>query len=69
MEDERGTNHAMLPMDELRRDRPRRLIGVPVLVNEPAGAIRKRLEVHVDVGIADFVIRGAITNHQQHRVG
>jgi hypothetical protein len=33
-------------------------------MSEPAGAICKRLEVHVDVGIADFVVRCAITDDQ-----
>lgn len=33
-----------------------------------AGAICERFEVQIDVGVADFVIRGAITDDQQHGV-
>jgi hypothetical protein len=36
---------------------------------QAAGAVRERLKVHVDVGIADFVIRGAITDDQKDNIG
>lgn len=46
-----------------------RLVGCPVLAGETPGATRKGLEVHVDVGIAHFIIRGAITDHQKQSIG
>src|SRR5689334_22304028 len=51
------------------RNPPSMLIGRPVLASKAAGAIRERLKVHVDVGIADLVIRGAITDDQEDSIG
>jgi hypothetical protein len=45
------------------------LIGRAVLAGEAAGAIWERLKVQVDVGVADLIIRGAITDYQEHRIG
>jgi len=46
-----------------------RLVGCPILPGETPGAIGERLEVRVDVGIADLVIRGAITDDQEDSIG
>jgi len=65
-------NYPRRGVGRARRKDPARwfgLIGRPILVSEAAGPITEGLEVHVDVRIADFVIRSAVADDQKHGIG